>query len=203
MIAPKREGEACARFLGPLLERAKQGDSSAMDELFAQLRPQIRALLALPTKGRREASADVEDATQVACLATLFQLARLPSTDLLHHMVRIGRHELARIRTVRRGPRKARFVSALSLDIIDRLTPTVMKAKFDPARIAQEREQMVRAITALENFTLRDKLILWAVLVEGQSHEECGRLFGVSKTTVQRIVSKGRASIARRLRTDG
>jgi RNA polymerase sigma factor (sigma-70 family) len=200
MIAPKKDGEFCVCFIEPLVERAKQGDSMALDDLFSWLRPRINAILIHRTRRRRAASADVEDATQAACLRTLFRLAQLPSKDLLRHTALIARHALAKS-NAKRGRRQV-LLSKLSLEIVESLTATATSPEFDPARVAQEHEQAGRTIAALRELPPRDRVILWAVFVEDQSYRECSRLFGLSKTRVQRIVSEGRAHMARRLAAD-
>lgn len=200
MIAPKKEGGTCGCFIESLIDRAKQGDSKARDELFAWLRPRIRAVLVRLTRRNRAAIADVEDATQAACLGALLGLTRWPWQDLLRQSVLIGRHKLARMRTARNGRGKTLFFSELSLDIIESLTTTVAKSELDPARLVQECEEAARASAALQELARGDRRITWTVLVEGQSIRQCSRSLGISKTAVQRGLTDGKAYIARRLK---
>lgn len=202
MIAPQGEGKACACLMEALIERARQGDAKALDEFFAWLWPRIRARLVRRTKRRQAAIADVEDATQEACLRTMFRLARWPSKDLLHQSALIGRHELARIRALRHRRGKTLFLSELSLETTESLTLTVARSELDPAHIAQEQEEAARAIAVLQELTLRDSRILWTVCGEGQSTRQCSRAVDVAETTVRHVITAGLAWMKRRLNAD-
>jgi DNA-directed RNA polymerase specialized sigma24 family protein len=91
-------------------------------------------------------------------------------------------------------------LSEVSLEILESLMPVLATSAVDPAGTAQEHEEAARAIATLQELPHRDRLILWAVLVEGQSHRECSRMLGLTKTCVVRTLARAMTHMLRRLR---
>lgn len=168
-----------------LVQRAREGDSSAFEEL---VRRHLRAAyaVALACIGN---PADAEDVCQDAFVTALERLDECRKPDRfaawLMQIVRNRAHSLGRYRAVRQA-----------MPLEDALSAT---ASDDPARDVERAEVQRRLTEALEVLTEVQREIVLLHDLEGWRHREIGERLGLPEGTVRAHLFHARRALRAKL----
>lgn len=166
-----------------LVERLRQGDRRAFDELYRQNEERIWRFL-VRLSGRRDDAADLFQETWIQAARHAHRLE--PGSRLAPWLYTIARnaHRSAR-RFVLFDFRKR---DALALE--PREGPATPEAEAETRRLAQRVDEALGALTDAH----REVLLL--AIVEGLSHGEIAAVLGVREDAVRKRLSRARAELA-------
>lgn len=181
------------------LERLKQGDAAAFDQLVADRSGEIYGLLYRLTENAEEA----RDLTQETFLRAFQNMGRFRGdADLRTWIYRIA---INQARNRWRWWRRRRRDATVSLDSPDGHTGQPLNATLravntaDPEQVtlAREREEKLRSALQGLSRSYRETVILRDI--EGFSYEEIAETLAISVGTVKSRLSRGREELRRKL----
>ena len=169
-----------------LLERAKQGDLRAFEQLLAEHVPRVRRF----ARAMCASPADADDLAQDALLKAYLSLRgyrfQAAFSTWLYRIVRNAFLDHARAAGTRQDARNR------SLDAEDERAPDPALVPEDALARGQLRAQVWDALRELP-LEFRTALVLFDI--EGLSHEEVAAVEGVALGTVKSRLSRGRAQL--------
>jgi RNA polymerase sigma factor (sigma-70 family) len=150
--------------------------------------------LVLRRRSRSYPSPDTEDIEQDACVRALRSQEPEKVRDPVRYLMRIARNLFIDLR--RREQREAATFVALhtALDRTDSLSPE---------RIVSSKQELQRALEAIESLPLRCRESLILHRFHNLSYPAIARRMGVSTSTVEKHIAEAMRKISRAVRTPG
>lgn len=197
-VAPAAEGESRARAEAEFIERLKQGEAAAFEELVTERSGEIYGLLFRLTENREEA----RDLTQETFLRAFQNIDRFRGeADLRTWIYRIA---INQARNRWRWWRRRRRDSTVSLDATQgqsnrTLIGTLAESSENPEQqtLAHERALALRSALQKVGRAYRETVILRDI--EGFSYEEIATTLGINVGTVKSRLARGRQELRRKL----
>jgi RNA polymerase sigma-70 factor (ECF subfamily) len=196
--APADGVEVRPKAAGEFIERLKQGEDAAFEELVAERSGEIYGLLFRLTENNEEA----RDLTQETFLRAFQNIGRFRGdADLRTWIYRIA---INQARNRWRWWRRRRRDATVSLDTQHRhanqtLIETLAESSENPEQLtlAHERESVLRSALQKVGRVYRETLILRDI--EGFSYEEIAATLEINVGTVKSRLARGRQELRRRL----
>lgn len=179
--------------LAPLIDRARQGDAEARNELSARATALVSRFMSLNMSPRDRRWAESCDLTQVVVIEVLSRLDRLPGgagrRELEQHLLRTARSRL--IDHHRRNRREA-GASVLG----DAHDPPAPRSEQGPVTRTDELRWLERILSELPE---KYAAVVRAHALEGLSFVEVGKKLGLPPDTVRRRYDRIRDRVAERI----
>jgi RNA polymerase sigma-70 factor (ECF subfamily) len=197
-VAPAAEVESRARPEAEFIERLKQGEAAAFEELVTQRSGEIYGLLFRLTENSEEA----RDLTQETFLRAFQSIGGFRGdADLRTWIYRIA---INQARNRWRWWRRRRRDSTVSLDATQgqsdqTLIGTLAESSENPEQqtLAHERELALRSALQKVGRAYRETVILRDI--EGFTYEEIATTLGIKVGTVKSRLARGRQELRRKL----
>ena len=197
-VAPAAEVESRARAEAKFIERLKEGEAAAFEELVTERSGEIYGLLFRLTENSEEA----RDLTQETFLRAFQSIGGFRGdADLRTWIYRIA---INQARNRWRWWRRRRRDSTVSLDATQgqsekSLIETLAESSENPEQqtLAHERELALRSALQKVGLAYRETLILRDI--EGFTYEEIATTLGINVGTVKSRLARGRQELRRKL----
>jgi len=197
-VAPAAEVEPRARVEAKFIERLKEGEAAAFEELVTERSGEIYGLLFRLTENSEEA----RDLTQETFLRAFQSIGGFRGeADLRTWIYRIA---INQARNRWRWWRRRRRDSTVSLDATQgqsdqTLIETLAESSENPEQqtLAHERELALRSALQKVGRAYRETVILRDI--EGFTYEEIATTLGISVGTVKSRLARGRQELRRKL----
>jgi RNA polymerase sigma-70 factor (ECF subfamily) len=197
-VAPAAEAEARSRPEAEFIERLKQGEAAAFEELVTKRSGEIYGLLFRLTENSEEA----RDLTQETFLRAFQSIGGFRGdADLRTWLYRIA---INQARNRWRWWRRRRRDSTVSLDATQgqsgqTLIGTLAESSENPEQqtLAHERELALRSALQKVGRAYRETVILRDI--EGFTYEEIATTLGINVGTVKSRLARGRQELRRKL----
>ncbi len=199
-----------AARLKELIERARTGDRTAMDGIFAQYDRYLRLVIGSSMGPALRREYDASDVLQETLIIAATRFANFHGEDereLLTWLRTLASRKLIdlarRTRRLKRAP-----VDQLSLDEpqVGRgevLGDQVAADLTSPSQAAAKREMAVKLADALGEIDPTEAQVLWLHHVDGMSFESIGERIGVGRNGVRGIWIRGLRNLRRILPSSG
>ena len=197
-VAPAAEVESRARAEAKFIERLKEGEAAAFEELVTERSGEIYGLLFRLTENSEEA----RDLTQETFLRAFQSIGGFRGeADLRTWIYRIA---INQARNRWRWWRRRRRDSTVSLDATQgqsekSLIETLAESSENPEQqtLAHERELALRSALQKVGLAYRETVILRDI--EGFTYEEIATTLGINVGTVKSRLARGRQELRRKL----
>lgn len=190
-----------AEEVSELVQRARDGDVVAREELLCRYLPELRAFVRLRCGPKLRVEESCSDLVQSVCREALVHLEDLRGNDeasFRSWLYRVAQHKILH---------KVEYYGAAKRDR-EKQVPSGGEEAGDahllatysqfctPSRQASMREEVARIEEAFDQLPVEQRHVLTEVSLRGRSHAELAEELGKNEVAVRKILSRARARLA-------
>ena len=189
------------------LNRLKEGDPGAREELLRDLLPQLRAYVRLRAGARIRSRESVSDLVQSVCREVLVALPDLPTASepdfrrwLFTTALRKIMHRHEHLKAQKRDVDREQALHAGTGEDAEHRLAVAYRGLATPSRHAMLREEVDQLEQAFDRLPDDYREVLLQVALLGQPHREHAKRIGREEAAVRKLLSRARARLAIELR---